>query len=216
MSPWVSPISVCIPWGPWLPLSDTVTEKGVRERASVSRLKTKLKFLMGFQNSTSELKKWKSLWSLVKKAFTKRGAAKKVFNKYVGLFLLGWLPGFHFCDSVSLLSLLRLVTSVMRKQSLGRLGAHGTYVFSAPVTWWAEQRLEIFRRESISRLLQECLSIIHLAHLVSASGLCKNCVGHRELRPILCPEGVYKPVTSSEVCRTVRDKLFLETFLGAE
>ena len=38
----------------------------------------------------------------------------------------------------------------------------------------------------------------------------------QELRLILCSEGVYKPVTSSEVCRTVGDDLFLEMFFGAE
>lgn len=46
-----------------------------------------------------------------------RGAVKKVLDKYVGMFLLGWLPGLHFCDSASLLSLLWLVPNVMGKQS---------------------------------------------------------------------------------------------------
>ena len=46
-----------------------------------------------------------------------RGAVKKVLDKYVGMFLLGWLPRLHFCDSASLLSLLWLVPNVMGKQS---------------------------------------------------------------------------------------------------
>lgn len=43
-------------WPALLPLSDAVTERG-EGRQEVSRFEIKLKFLMAFQNSASELKK---------------------------------------------------------------------------------------------------------------------------------------------------------------
>lgn len=64
----------------------------------------------------------------------------KVLNEYFEVFLLGWLPGFHFCDSTSPLFLLfiLLVTSVMGKQLPGGFRAHSICVFTAPAMWRAE------------------------------------------------------------------------------